>query len=109
MAIVLIGFGMILLISQFSKLSATEIAVKLWPGILILLGVEILYFAYERKKSSEDIVIKYDMFSMFIVTIILIVNIGIYGLIETGILDYFKLVVNNETIRYERNTEYYMH
>ncbi|MDD2494812.1 MAG: hypothetical protein PHE29_06420 [Tissierellia bacterium] len=107
MAIVLIGFGILLLIAQFSKSSAVELAVKLWPGILILIGVEILYFVNERKNGSEDIIIKYDVFSIFIVTIIVIVNIGIYGLMETGILDYFKLVVSNETIRYERNIENY--
>lgn len=31
MALVLIAFGVVLLISQFSTLSAVELSVKLWP------------------------------------------------------------------------------
>lgn len=102
MAIVLIGFGLLLFIAQFSQISAVELAIKFWPMILILIGLEILYFVYTNKKDEEDIIIKYDIFSMFIVMIILIVNIGLYGLMETGILDYIKLKVSEETIRHER-------
>ena len=105
MAIVLIGFGLVLFIAQFSKISAVELSIKLWPAILILLGGELLYCAYRRQKDKEDLVIKYDVFSVFIVTLILIVNIGIYGLIETGIMDYIKLRIADETYRYEVNME----
>ncbi len=106
MAIILIGFGVVIFVAQFSMLSAIEITIKLWPLILILIGTEILYYVCIQKKSTENIIIKYDLFSIFIVTIILVVNIGLYGLMETGVLDYFKLVVNNETLRYERNMNY---
>ena len=103
MALVLIGFGLVLFIAQFSKISAVELSIKLWPAILILLGGELLYCAYRRQKDKEDLVIKYDVFSVFIVTTILIVNIGLYGLMETGIMDYIKLRVADETYRYEVN------
>lgn len=101
MAIVLIGFGVVMLIAQFSKISAVELSIKLWPGILILLGGELLYCGYRRQKDKEDLVIKYDVFSIFIVTSILIMNIGIYGLMETGVLDFIKLRVADETYIYE--------
>lgn len=105
MAIVLIGFGLVMLIAQFSKISAVELSIKLWPGILILLGGELLYCGYRRQKDNDDVIIKYDVFSVFIVTIILIMNIGIYGLVETGIMDYIKLRVHDETYRYEVRME----
>lgn len=105
MALVLIGFGLVLFIAQFSKISAVELSIKLWPAILILLGGELLYCAYRRQKDKEDLVIKYDVFSVFIVTTILIVNIGLYGLMETGIMDYIKLRVADKTYRYEVNME----
>lgn len=105
MAIVLICFGVVMLIAQFSKISAVELSVKLWPGILILLGGELLYCGYRRQKDKEDVLIKYDVFSIFIVTTILIVNIGIYGLMETGVLDFIKLRVSEETYRYEMRME----
>lgn len=105
MAIVLIGFGVVLLIAQFSKISAVELSIKFWPAILMLLGGELLYCGYRRQKDKDDVVIKYDVFSIFIVTSILIVNIGLYGLMETGILDYIKLRVADETYRYEVRME----
>jgi hypothetical protein len=101
MALVLIAFGVVLLISQFSTLSAVELSVKVWPGILILLGLEILYCSYRRQKDKEDLIIKYDVFSIFIVTVILFVNVCLYGLMETGVLDLIKLRVSEETLRYE--------
>lgn len=105
MALVLIGFGLVLFIAQISKVSAVDLFIRLWPAILILLGGELLYCGYRRQKDKEDVVIKYDIFSIFIVTIILFVNIGLYGLMETGILDYIKLRVRNETYRYEMRIE----
>lgn len=101
MALVLIAFGVVLLISQFSTLSAVELSVKVWPGILILLGLEILYCSYRRQKDKEDLIIKYDVFSIFIVSVILFVNVCLYGLMETGVLDLIKLRVSEETLRYE--------
>lgn len=105
MAIVLISFGILLFMAQFSKISSIELAIKFWPAILILLGGEILWYTFENKKSDKDFIIRYDIFSMFIVLVILMVNIGLYGLMETGILDYIKLRISEETIRYETNID----
>lgn len=100
MGIVLIGFGILILIAQINKLSAVELAVKFWPMILILIGGEVLWYSY-KTKDEEDIKIRYDVFSIFIVMIILSVNIGIYGLIETGIMDLVKLKVSQEIHYYD--------
>ena len=99
MGIVLIFFGILMFVSQVSSFSAVEIFIKFWPGILIILGLEILYYVYTNK--SEETKIKYDGFSIFIVTVILILNMFIYGLMETGVMDLIKLKVSQE-IYYER-------
>ncbi|HZK33137.1 MAG TPA: hypothetical protein VFC60_01435 [Tissierellaceae bacterium] len=99
MGIVLIFFGILIFISQVSSFSAVELFIKFWPGILIILGLEILYYVYTNK--SEETKIKYDGFSIFIVTVILILNMFIYGLMETGVMDLIKLKVSQE-IYYER-------
>lgn len=99
MGIVLIFFGVLMFVSQVSGFSAVEIFIKFWPGILIILGLEILYYVYTNK--SEETRIKYDGFSIFIVSIVLILNIFVYGLMETGIMDLIKLKVSHE-IYYER-------
>lgn len=100
MAIILISFGILLFISQFSKISAIELAIKFWPAILILIGIEILYYVY-KNKGEDDPIIRYDIFSMFIVFIILVVNLSLYGLMESGILDYIKIRVYEETAYYQ--------
>ena len=99
MGIVLIFFGVLMFVSQVSSFSAVEIFIKFWPGILIILGLEILYYVYTNK--SEETRIKYDGFSIVIVSIVLILNIFVYGLMETGIMDLIKLKVSHE-IYYER-------
>lgn len=100
MGIVLILFGTLIFISQINSFSATEIFIKFWPAILILLGLEILYYVYTNKKQETKIV--YDGFSIFIVIIILISNLFIYSLMETGIMDLVKLKVSQE-IHYQEN------
>ncbi len=105
MAIVLIGFGILIFVAQINKLSAVELAIKFWPSILILLGGEILWVNFKEKKENENFIIRYDIFSIFIVMVILAVNIGIYGLVETGIMDYIKAKVHNETSRFESYLE----
>lgn len=90
MGISLITFGILILVSQFNEISAVKLAVKFWPCMLILLGGEILWFSYNAKKEDNDIIIKYDIFSIFIVLAILFINIVLYGFIETGIMDYIR-------------------
>lgn len=97
MALVLIFFGVILLMSQFMMVSAVELFIRFWPVILIVLGSEVLYYVY---RNSEEVKIKYDVFSIFMVIFILLVNISIYGLMETGVIDLIRLNV-------EREMEYY--
>lgn len=105
MAIVLIGFGILIFIGQISEKSALELAIKFWPSILILLGGEVLWYSYKSK--DEEIKIKYDIFSIFVVTTILFVNIGIYGLIETGVMTVIKSRISSQTFSYELPFEEY--
>lgn len=84
MAIVLIAFGVILFLSQVNKFSALNMISKIWPVILILMGLEILWYRYVTKE--EGIVIKYDLFSIFIIFVILFVNIGIFTINESGLI-----------------------
>lgn len=107
MAIVLIGFGILIFIAQINKISAVELAIKFWPSILVLLGGEILWFSFKEKKENENISIRYDIFSVFIVMVILGVNICIYGLIETGAMKWIKTKISLEAYNYELPFEEY--
>ena len=99
MAMVLIAFGILIFISQISKVSAVELGMKFWPAILFLIGGEILWYSYRYKE--EDIKIKYDIFSIFIVLVIVGVNLAIYGLIETGMMDKINSMVWAQTFSYQ--------
>lgn len=94
MGIVLVAFGSLLFMSQINKLSAFNMVSKIWPIILILLGLEILWFRYSSK--DENIAIKYDIFSIFIVFAILFVNIGIYAVTEVGVMSRLKNMMLSE-------------
>lgn len=85
MGIVLIAFGATLFLSQFNGFSVLNMASRIWPLILILLGLEILWCRYSSK--DENTAIKYDLFSIFTVLVILSVNIGIYAVEETGLMN----------------------
>lgn len=85
MGIVLISFGVILFLSQINKFSALDMVLKIWPVILILMGLEILWYRYLSK--GESIVIKYDLFSVFVIFVILFVNIGIFTISESGLIN----------------------
>ncbi|WP_313757918.1 hypothetical protein [Tissierella sp.] len=108
MAIVLIGFGILIFIAQINQLSAVELAIKFWPSILILLGGEILWFSFKEKKEEERVVIRYDIFSVFMVMIVLGINICIYSLIEIGAMNWIKTKISSETYNYELPFEEYM-
>ena len=103
MAIILIAMGVLMFISQINEVSAIDMAFKLWPLTLVLLGIEILWAKY--KSSDEETVIKYDVFSVFIVFIILMVNIGMYGITETGIMKVIKSRISEQSYNYELPNE----
>lgn len=94
MGIVLVAFGLILFVSQIKQSSALNMISTMWPIILVLLGLEILWFRYSSK--DENISIKYDIFSIFIVFVILFVNIGVYAVTEVGMMSRLQNMVLSE-------------
>ena len=83
MGVMLIIFGVILFLSMINRFSALNMVLKMWPVILILIGLEVLWYRYASK--DEGVVIKYDFFSIFLIFIILILNIGIFAVNESGL------------------------
>lgn len=99
MAIVLIGFGILIFTSQINERSAVELGLKFWPIILFLIGGEILYYSYKYKDG--DINLKYDVLSIFIVLLIVGVNLLIYGVIETGVMDKITAALTSQNFNYQ--------
>jgi len=105
MAIVLIALGVLIFYSQINKVSTLNIALKLWPLILILLGLEILYYRFIYK---EDVIVKYDILSIFIVFAILIANLGIFALTETGLLSKIRVYAITDNYHLDMDVNEYI-
>lgn len=99
MGIVLIAFGILIFIAQVNSISAINLSIKFWPIILFLIGGEILWYSY--KYRDEDINIKYDVFSVFIVLLIVVINLGIYGIVETGIMSKVSSMISSENFTFK--------
>ena len=99
MGIVLIAFGILIFIAQVNSISAINLSIKFWPIILFLIGGEILWYSY--KYRDEDINIKYDVFSVFIVLLIVVMNLGIYGIVETGVASKVISTISSESFTFK--------
>lgn len=99
MGIVLIAFGILIFIAQVNRVSAINLSIKFWPIILFLIGGEILWYSYKYK--DEDVNIKYDVFSVFIVLLIVVINLGIYGIVETGIMSKVSSMISSENFTFK--------
>ncbi|MEY8303904.1 hypothetical protein [Anaerosalibacter bizertensis] len=99
MGIVLIAFGILIFIAQVNSISAINLSIKFWPIILFLIGGEILWYSY--KYRDEDVNIKYDVFSVFIVLLIVVINLGIYGIVETGVASKVISTISSESFTFK--------
>ncbi len=106
MGIVLIAFGLILFLSQINKFSAFNLVLKIWPIILILLGLELLWYRYSSK--DEAVVIKYDWFSILCIFLVLIVNIGIFAIRESGLMNRIESSFLTTTYDMDASIDEYM-
>lgn len=84
MGLVLVTLGLLMLFAQFNQKAVLGMVINWWPIVLFLLGGEVLWFAYGSKEESPRV--KYDLFSIFIVFIIVMCSLGLYGLGEIGLL-----------------------
>lgn len=94
MAVLLIASGIMLLIAQVDKQPVLDTVLKGWPLILFLLGGEILWYCYKVK--DENTKIKYDLFSVFIICIILVFHLSLYGLIQLDIASKLDIMISSQ-------------
>lgn len=77
MGIMMIALGIILLAGQVYKFAAVEFIIKWWPVILVILGIEVLAYVYTS--NQEEPKVKFDVFSIFLITVIMIFSMGAYA------------------------------
>ncbi len=94
MAILLIVSGITMLIAQFYKFSAVATAIRWYPIIPILLGGEILWYVYSSK--DEKTKIQYDIFSIFIICIMVLFSFAFYGLLEIDLFSKLNKMISSQ-------------
>lgn len=94
MGLLLIAAGLILLLTETQQGAAAVRIIYWWPVVLVILGVEVLWHVYTSKEEQPTV--KYDVFSIFIIFVIIAVSMGAYGLTLTGILPKVNKMIASE-------------
>lgn len=89
-AILFIFLGIGMLINQFNDFSIISMVLTWWPVLLILLGIEILIYLWQKRKEDGEPKVSYDIASMFIVLLFGMISIGLYSIQESGVLQAVK-------------------
>ena len=87
-----------MLLSQIRQVMILETLLQWWPLILVLTGLEILVYVYTAKEPEPKV--KYDVFSMLIVFLVVVCSIGAYAFTAAGIMERICWIVasNNRTV-----------
>ncbi|MDD4572012.1 MAG: DUF5668 domain-containing protein [Clostridia bacterium] len=82
MGFALIALGIFLLLDLFGIFNGGYWAMRLWPVIIIFLGVEVLLYAVVANRKPEKLKIKYDFLSIVLVLLIGMASLGLWGFNE---------------------------
>ncbi|WP_138417971.1 hypothetical protein [Aquibacillus sediminis] len=96
MGLLLIFLGVMLLLSQMIGWDMAMVAMGWLPAVLIVLGIEVLIYLFLSKQ--EQPIIKYDIFSILLISIIGVLSVGAYVVSSTGIAGAFEQMVEAEEV-----------
>ncbi len=94
MGLLLLFSGVGLLYAQFNQLTVASVALKWWPILFVVLGIEVLMLNYLNKAQESKI--KYDIFSIFIILLIVVTGLGIQAATEVGLVKYAQKMISME-------------
>jgi membrane-bound ClpP family serine protease len=77
MGILLILVGALLLFGELNSMSTVKLIFTWWPVVLITLGFEVLAHVYFSREEHPKV--QYDGFSIFIILVIIMISLGVYG------------------------------
>lgn len=101
--LLLIFTGSALLYAQFNKLAVIDTALKWWPVMFILLGVEVLVQSYLRQKDNSQV--KYDILSIIIILFIVLTGMGIQTFQELGLTDKIRTEISSQTFNIQNSEQ----
>ncbi|MDD2555449.1 MAG: hypothetical protein PHV50_02970 [Syntrophaceticus sp.] len=83
MGLVLIGTGLGLFFAKINNKAIFDAVVRWWPLVFVLLGLEVLVLSFWGKDNNS--LVKYDIFSIFIILLIVFCGLGFYSLEGIGV------------------------
>jgi len=83
MGLVLICTGISLFYAKINSKAVYDTVVKWWPLVFVILGLEVLILSCSRKDKGSPL--KYDLFSIFIILVIVFCGLGLYSLDSVGV------------------------
>ncbi|MDD2421330.1 MAG: hypothetical protein PHU78_04240 [Heliobacteriaceae bacterium] len=90
MGLVLVFSGIGLLYAQFQPAGVVTSLFKWWPVIFVFLGLEVLIQNYLKKDESS--VLRYDIFSIIIIFLLVVTGLGLHITSELGL----SKIIHNE-------------
>jgi hypothetical protein len=103
MGLLLLFSGAGLLYAQVNQLTVANAVLKWWPVLFVVLGIEVLVLNYLNKQQENKI--KYDIFSIFIILMIVITGLGIQAASEVGLVKYAQKMINMEQFSLQSPTK----
>ena len=79
MGILLMGLGILLVYARINMYDSLSVVIKWWPILFFLLGAEVLMYTYFSNNENK---IKYDIFSILVVMIIVTVVLVYIALVR---------------------------
>lgn len=103
MGLLLVCAGIGLLYAQFQPVPVAGSIFMWWPVIFIILGVEVLLQSYLNK--SEESRVKYDIFSVVIILLIVMAGMGLQAAGKIGLSNYIQENISSERYYLQTNRE----
>lgn len=101
MGILLIFCGIALLYAHINQVTIVDFFVQWWPAFFILLGIEVLVYSLLFKATEDRI--KYDLFSIFIIFVILFSGLAVQAIHEVNLLERIRQEIGAQN--YELKSE----
>ncbi len=100
MGLLLILLGILLLLNTITDINIKNVLYYGWPIILILLGLEVLFFSLIKKNER----LKFSFFSVFIIFLAFSFTFLIYAIDEVGIIPSIEKAIDGESYTVDVNT-----
>jgi len=103
MGLLLVFTGVGLLLGQFNKMAVVDLSLKWWPLLFILLGIEVLLQNHFNKDENRKI--KYDIFSIIIILLIVLTGLGLQTFSQLGLVERARTEISSHSFAVQNTVD----